>query len=80
MSEARVELRQLVELLPGRKIRQARSYLRFLLEEDEEDTILLRVAEDELSDEDRADIVAAEEDLVAGRTIPWGEAKKALGL
>ena len=49
MSEARGELRQLVELLLGRKIRQARSYLRFLLEEDEEDTILLRVAEDELS-------------------------------
>lgn len=80
MSEARAELRQLIEVLPVRKIRQARSYLRFLLEEDEEDTILLRVAETDLSDEDRADIVAARVDAEAGRSISWDEAKKELRL
>ena len=80
MSESRAELRHLVDVLPGRKIKQARSYLRFLLEEDEDDTILLRVADADLSDQDRSDITAAQVDASAGRSIPWSEAKKELGL
>ena len=79
MSNARAELRHLVEVLPVRKIRQARSYLRFLLEEDEVDTVLLRVVDDELTDEDRADIAAARSDVAAERTISWDEVKRELG-
>ena len=80
MSELRAELRNLVDVLPMRKIKQARSYLRFLLEEDEEDTILLRVTDADLSDEDRSDIVSAQSDASAGRSIPWEDAKKEFGL
>ena len=79
MSNARAELRHLVEVLPVRKIRQARSYLRFLLEEDEVDTILLRVVDGDLTDEDRADIAAARSDVAAERTISWDEVKRELG-
>lgn len=79
MSNARTELRHLVEVLPVRKIRQARSCLRFLLEEDEVDTVLLRVVDDELTDEDRVDIAAARSDVTAERTIPWDEVKRELG-
>lgn len=80
MSESKAELRHLIDVLPRRKIKQARSYLRFLLEDDEDDAILLRVAADELSDEDRSDIAVAQADASAGRSIPWSEAKKKLGL
>jgi hypothetical protein len=80
MSESRAELRRLVDVLPTRKIKQARSYLRFLLEDEEEDAILMRVADDELSVEDRSDIAAAQVEASAGRAIPWGDAKKALRL
>jgi hypothetical protein len=80
MSESRAELRHLIDVLPRRKIKQARSYLRFLLEDDEDDAILLRVADDEISDEDRSDIAAAQVDASAGRLILWSEAKKELGL
>lgn len=70
MSNARTELRHLVEMLPAKKIWQARSYLRFLLEEDEVDTVLLRVMDDELTDEDRVDVSAARSDVTAERTVP----------
>lgn len=70
MSELRAELRNLVDVLPMRKIKQARSY----------DTILLRVTDTDLSDEDRSDIVSAQSDASAGRSIPWEDAKKELGL
>ena len=80
MSEARKELRQLVDVLPARKIRQARSYLNFLLMETEEKTVLLRVKDDELSNEDIADIASARSAVAEGRAISWNEVKKALEL
>lgn len=80
MSEARKELRQLVDILPAKKIRQARSYLSYLLTENEEKTILLRVTDAELSPEDIADIASSRTAVDEGRTIPWSEAKKALEL
>ena len=80
MSEARKELRQLVDVLPARKIRQARSYLNFLLTDTEEKTVLVRVKDDELSNEDIADIASARSVVAEGRVIPWNEVKKALEL
>ena len=80
MSEARKELRQLVDALPARKIRQARSYLNFLLTETEGKTVLLRMKDDELSNEDISDIASARTAVAEGRAIPWNEAKKALEL
>ena len=80
MSEARKELRQLVDVLPARKIRQARSCLNFLLTETEEKTVLVRVKDDELSNEDIADIASARSAVAGGRAIPWNEVKKALEL
>ena len=80
MSGARKELRQLVDVLPARKIRQARSYLNFLLTETEEKTVLVRVKDDELSNGDIADIASARSAVTEGRAIPWNEVKKALEL
>ena len=80
MSEARAELRLLVEALPMRKIRQARSYLRFLLEEDEDEPVLLSVTEADLNEEDRSDIDAARSDVATGRIVSWDEAKRELGV
>ena len=80
MSEARKELRQLVDVLPARKIRQARSYLNFLLTETEGKTVLLRMKDDELSTEDISDIASARTAVAEGRVTPWTEAKKALEL
>ena len=80
MSEARKELRQLVDVLPARKIRQARSYLNFLLTEIEEKTVLLRVKDDELSNEDISDIASARAAAAEGQAIPWTEVKKTLEL
>ena len=80
MSGARKELRQLVDVLPARKIRQARSYLNFLLTETEGKTVLLKVKDDELSNEDVSDIASARTAAAEGQAIPWNEVKKALEL
>ena len=80
MSESRAELRQLIDVLPVRKIRLAKSYLRFLIDEDEDDTFLLRVVEGDLTDQDKEDLAEARVDAAEGRSISWDEAKKELGL
>ena len=54
--------------------------MNFLLTDTEEKTVLVRVKDDELSNEDITDIASARSVVAEGRVIPWNEVKKALEL
>ena len=81
MNQARAEAVKLIEKIPEDRLPFVHAVLRAVLEEEEEEkTIIEPCYDDELTDDDRAEIAAAQADIQAGRVRDWAEVKKEFGL
>ncbi|MDR3553865.1 MAG: hypothetical protein P4L55_03840 [Syntrophobacteraceae bacterium] len=82
MLEATKErLHELVDALPASKVETVHRYLEALADEAFLDALRNAPEDDEpLTEEDLKAIAEAEEDIRQGRTTPWEEVKKELGL